>query len=64
MREIYKAAKNIFALVVIIGTIGFTSLFGGGLQLNELDYYEGRGVNVLVFSNQYNGLFFDEKTAG
>lgn len=64
MREIYKAAKNIFALVVIIGTIGFTSLFGGGLQLNELDYFEGRGVNVLVFSNQYNGLFFDEKTAG
>lgn len=34
------------------------------LQLNDLEYFETRGVNVLVFSNQYNGLFFDEKTAG
>ncbi len=34
------------------------------LQLNELEYFEKPGLNVLVFSNQYNGMFFDEKTAG
>lgn len=34
------------------------------LSLNEQGYYEKRGVNVLVYSNQYNGMFFDEKTAG
>ncbi len=34
------------------------------LKLNELEYFEAQGVNVLVFSNQYNGMFFDEKTAG
>jgi len=34
------------------------------LKLNELEYFETPGVNVLVFSNQYNGMFFDEKTAG
>ncbi|HRN16010.1 MAG TPA: cellulase N-terminal Ig-like domain-containing protein, partial [Xylanibacter oryzae] len=34
------------------------------LNLNEQGYYEKRGVNVLVYSNQYNGMFFDEKTAG
>jgi len=34
------------------------------LRLNDLGYLEARGINVLVFSNQYNGFFFDEKTAG
>ena len=36
----------------------------GGLQLNDREYFETRGLNVLVFTNQYNGMFFDEKTAG
>ena len=35
-----------------------------GLRLNDREYFETRGLNVLVFSNQYNGMFFDEKTAG
>jgi len=35
-----------------------------GLRLNDREYLETRGLNVLVFSNQYNGMFFDEKTAG
>jgi hypothetical protein len=34
------------------------------LKLNEQGYFEERGLNVLVFSNEYNGMFFDEKTAG
>ncbi|WP_245816779.1 glycoside hydrolase family 9 protein [Reichenbachiella agariperforans] len=34
------------------------------LILNDSDYFESRGLNVLVFSNEYNGEFFDEKTAG
>src|SRR5512136_5866 len=34
------------------------------LKLNEREYFEKRGLNVFVFSNQYNGVFFDEKTAG
>jgi hypothetical protein len=34
------------------------------LQLNNLEYFETPGVNVFVFNNQYNGMFFDEKTAG
>jgi endoglucanase len=37
---------------------------GQKLELNDLEYFETRGVNVFVFSNQYNGMFFDEKTAG
>jgi len=37
---------------------------GGSLQLNDRGYFEQRGLNVLVFSSEYNGMFFDEKTAG
>jgi hypothetical protein len=40
------------------------SLLSQQLKLNDLEYFEKPGVNVLVFSNQYNGMFFDEKTAG
>jgi len=34
------------------------------LKLNDLDYFEKSGVNIFVYSNQYNGIFNDEKTAG
>ena len=35
-----------------------------GLQLNDLEYFERQGVNVLVFSNHFNGGFNDEKDSG
>ena len=35
-----------------------------GLQLNDLEYFERQGVNVLVFSNRFNGGFNDEKDSG
>ena len=38
--------------------------FAQKLQLNDQGYFETQGVNVLVYSNQYTGMFFDEKTAG
>ena len=34
------------------------------LQVNDQGYFETPGVNIFVFSNEYNGMFFDEKTAG
>lgn len=34
------------------------------LQVSDSGYFEKAGVNVFVFSSQYNGMFFDEKTAG
>ncbi|MDP4149451.1 MAG: glycoside hydrolase family 9 protein [Bacteroidota bacterium] len=38
--------------------------FSQKLTLNDSGYFETRGVNVMVFSNPYNGVFFDEKTSG
>jgi len=34
------------------------------LELNEQGYYETRGLNVLAFSNWYDGLFSDAKHSG
>ncbi|MDX9907529.1 MAG: cellulase N-terminal Ig-like domain-containing protein [Bacteroidales bacterium] len=34
------------------------------LILNDLEYFETQGVNVLVYSNLFTGGFNDEKTAG
>ena len=34
------------------------------MKMNDLDYFEARGTNVLVYNNLYNGGFYDEKFAG
>ena len=34
------------------------------MRLNDLGYFETRGLNVLAFSNWYDGLFSDAKIAG
>ena len=36
----------------------------GKYEINDLGYFETRGVNLLVYSNNYQGVFCDEKTAG
>jgi len=60
-------AKKFFLIAAIV------SLFSGcsqvnysadTLKLNELEYFETRGLNVLVFSNWYNINFDDSKLSG
>jgi hypothetical protein len=50
-------------LILPLLLVGATA-FSQGLKLNDLEYFEETGVNVLAFNNQYNGMFCDEKTAG
>ena len=33
------------------------------LKINDLEYYQARGVNVLVYSNSFDGGFNDEKNS-
>lgn len=40
------------------------NVFAQSFKLNDLEYFEERGANVLVYSNIYNGGFCDEKLAG
>ena len=65
-KSFFKICKTtIFILLLsIFFTLFSDHLIAQTLKVNELDYFETSGVNVLVFSNQYNGMFFDEKTAG
>lgn len=55
-----------FALGALVLSFGLVTqvLNAQMLQLNELDYYEKPGVNVLVFSNWYNDNFSDSKISG
>lgn len=51
-------------LLVMIGLLSMTATHAQNLQLNDLEYFERQGVNVLVFSNSFNGGFNDEKNSG
>lgn len=51
--------------------IAFASFLSSGfmsgqkkMMLNDLEYFESQGFNVLVYSNLFTGGFNDEKTAG
>lgn len=56
--------KLAFVIILLFVSIsGIKSSFAQKLKVNDLEYFEGTGVNVLVFSGEYNGMFFDEKTA-
>ena len=49
--------------VLTISLAAFTQVAPAPLSLNESDYFETRGWNLLNFSNRY-GLFGDEKASG
>ena len=44
--------------------VGTTVCQAQDLELNDREYFERQGVNVLVFSNSFNGGFNDEKDSG
>jgi len=59
--------KSLFPAAASCGILIFLftfSLTAQSLQVNDSGYFEKRGVNIMVFNSQYNGMFFDEKTAG
>lgn len=43
---------------------GASVSFAQDLKINDLEYFERQGVNVLVFSNTFSGGFNDEKNSG
>src|SRR5690554_5161750 len=56
--------KSPFTLLLLLFLSWNSFAQSNQLVLNELEYFEASGVNVLVYSNRYNPVFFDEKTAG
>jgi len=61
--DFYKKGVIKATLLVVLMLLGKLS-FSQQLQINDSSYFEKQGVNVLVFSSEYNGMFFDEKTSG
>jgi endoglucanase len=55
---------SIHIIFSVSGIFIFQLSFGQEFHLNSLEYFEKQGANVFVYSNQYDGMFFDEKTAG
>ena len=53
--------KNLLSIILLTVAVGAS---GQDLQLNDKEYFERQGVNVLVFSNSFNGGFNDEKNSG
>ena len=51
-------------LLLLFTTLLALPAISQDLQLNDREYFERQGVNVLVFSNSFNGGFNDEKNSG
>ena len=60
----YQINRRPGILAILIIFLALPALAKDELALNEKDYFERPGLNVLVFSNWYDGLFSDSKTSG
>ena len=58
--------NNKFLYLIGAAALSMFQLSAGAqsMKLNDLEYFEKTGANVLVYSNIYNGGFCDEKLAG
>ena len=56
--------KRKFLSVVLFLLAAVNNASSQNLKLNNLEYFETQGVNVLVYNNVFNGGFNDEKNAG
>jgi hypothetical protein len=53
-----------FLAVVTFLILPITDIWSQDLKLNDLEYFENQGVNVLIYNNLFTGGFNDEKNAG
>ncbi len=59
-----KNTRLIISLLALAAVAACTGGKDNELKINSLGYFEERGVNVLVYSNTFNGGFNDEKNSG
>src|SRR5689334_5803445 len=55
--------KTLLSFSVLL-LAAFNYALSQDLKLNDLEYFETQGVNVLVYNNLFTGGFNDEKNAG
>lgn len=59
-----KLTKAIYCGFVLLVAPAITLAEQTDIKLNDKNYFETQGLNVLVFSNWYDGLFSDAKMSG
>jgi hypothetical protein len=59
-----KKTILILCAAIIVAACDKAPKQAGPLKLNDKEYFETQGVNVLVFSNTFSGGFNDEKNSG
>jgi endoglucanase len=65
--DIYKVQFRLIFLTFILlfsTAVIFSQRSDNKLKINDLDYFEARGLNVFVFSSSYSGPFSDAKMSG
>ena len=62
--ETYKMKRLLPIIAALCAFVSCSKTNPGKLEINDRGYFETQGVNVLVYSNRYQGVFCDEKTAG
>lgn len=56
--------KTLNFLFLGLAWLSMQPLPAQSLKLNESGYFDGGGVNVMVFNNPYHSFFYDEKRSG
>ena len=60
-----KLARRLLTVLLLFNCLLLrVSAVAQDLKLNDQEYFERQGINVLVFSNSFNGGFNDEKNSG
>lgn len=59
---LFKRLKPVTTLTALLFSLSHA--YAQELKLNDLEYFETQGVNVLVYNNLFTGGFNDEKSAG
>ena len=60
--KVFNKMKKLKTVVLLL--FAFNISYSQELKLNDLEYFEKQGLNVLVYNNLFTGGFNDEKTAG
>ena len=56
--------RSILFFLPLLALAACSRTASSDLKLNDLEYFERQGVNVLVYSNTFSGGFNDEKNSG
>jgi hypothetical protein len=64
LKQLFFSLSALLLIHLLTSSPAQSQTTGKDLILNSQDYFERQGLNVMVFSNWYNGSFSDSKMSG